>query len=114
MTKRSGIDCNGLSCATKGAGVRRFALVAALLAIVAGFAAPELAEARITRIQITRVESPTFEGTSFGGVGQYEKLVGRAYGEVDPADPKTRSSPTSIWRPRTPPVWSSTRQTSSS
>ena len=57
-----------------------------LLTIVAGFAAPELAEARITRIQITRVESPTFEGTSFGAVGQYEKLVGRAYGEVDPTD----------------------------
>ena len=31
------------------------------------------------------MESPTFEGTSFGTVGQYEKLVGRAYGEVDPA-----------------------------
>jgi hypothetical protein len=62
--------------------------LALLLAIVAGLAAPDLAEARITRIQITRVESPTFEGTSFGTVGQYEKLVGRAYGEVDPADPK--------------------------
>src|SRR5262249_24121717 len=46
-----------------------------------------LAEARITRIEITRVESPTFGGASFGDVGQYEKLVGRAFGEVDPADP---------------------------
>jgi hypothetical protein len=45
------------------------------------------ATARITRIQITRIESPTFEGTSFGSVGQYEKLVGRAFGEVDPTDP---------------------------
>ncbi|HWY49382.1 MAG TPA: alpha/beta hydrolase domain-containing protein [Bryobacteraceae bacterium] len=42
--------------------------------------------AGITRIQITKVESPTFEGASFGAVGQYEKLVGRVYGEVDPAD----------------------------
>jgi hypothetical protein len=30
-------------------------------------------EAHITRIVITRVESPTFEGTSFGDVGPYEK-----------------------------------------
>ncbi len=44
-------------------------------------------EARITRIEITRVESPTFEGTSFGDVGQYEKLAGKIYGEVDPDDP---------------------------
>ena len=44
------------------------------------------AEARITRIEITRIESPTFEGRSFGTVGPYEKLVGRAYGEIDPTD----------------------------
>ncbi|HKX29372.1 MAG TPA: alpha/beta hydrolase domain-containing protein [Blastocatellia bacterium] len=56
------------------------------LLIVLG--APILAEARITRIVITRVESPTFEGATFGTVGQYEKLVGRAYGEVDPLDPR--------------------------
>src|SRR5215471_17350457 len=55
------------------------------LAVVLG--TPILAEARITRIEITRVESPTFGGASFGDVGQYEKLVGRAFGEVDPADP---------------------------
>jgi Alpha/beta hydrolase domain len=47
-----------------------------------------LAEADITRIVIARVESPTFEGVSFGAVGQYEKLVGRAFGEVDPHDPR--------------------------
>ena len=45
-------------------------------------------EARITRIEITHVESPTFEGRSFGEVGPYEKLRGKAYGEVDPADPR--------------------------
>src|SRR2546422_7726037 len=44
-------------------------------------------EARVTRVEITRVESPTFEGRSFGKAGQYEKLVGVAYGEVDPTDP---------------------------
>ncbi len=48
-------------------------------------------EARITRLQITTVESPTFGGRAFGTsgeIGAYEKLVGRAYGEVDPNDPR--------------------------
>src|ERR1700690_2264437 len=42
--------------------------------------------ARVTKIVISHTESPTFQGTSFGTVGPYEKLVGRAYGEVDPSD----------------------------
>jgi len=46
-----------------------------------------IAEAGITRVEITSVESPTFGGLSFGRVGPYEKLRGRVYGEVDPADP---------------------------
>src|SRR5215472_13119252 len=40
-------------------------------------------EARITRIEITKVE-PAFEGKQFGAVGTYERVIGRAYGEVDP------------------------------
>ncbi len=51
------------------------------------FLMPAHTEARVTRIEITRVESPTFEGASFGHVGQYAKLVGVAYGEIDPNDP---------------------------
>jgi hypothetical protein len=46
------------------------------------------AEAHITKVEITATESPTFGGYSWPGVGQYEKLVGRAFGEVDPTDPK--------------------------
>ena len=46
------------------------------------------AESRITRIEITSTESPTFEGRSFGAVGAYEKLRGKAYGELNPADPR--------------------------
>ena len=46
-----------------------------------------VAEARIIRIEITSVESPTFEGRTFGSVGPYEMLRGKAYGEVDPTDP---------------------------
>ena len=49
---------------------------------------PTPTEARITRIQIITKESPTFGGYSWPGVGQYEKIVGKAFGEVDPPDPK--------------------------
>ena len=35
-----------------------------------------------------RSQSPTFGGLSFGSVGQYEKLRGTAYGEIDPSDPR--------------------------
>ena len=54
--------------------------------------ATTLAAARqgIQRIVIDpeRSESPTFGGRSFGSVGQYEKLRGAAYGELDPKDPR--------------------------
>ena len=61
---------------------------AVLLAACALAFAPGSAEARITRIDIKRTESPTFEGRSFGSVGPYEKIVGRAYGELNPSDPR--------------------------
>jgi len=63
----------------------------ALLALAAaGVIATPLAEARITRIEITTSESPTFGGFSWPGVGQYEKLVGKAFGEVNPHDRQNR------------------------
>ena len=46
------------------------------------------AQARITKIDVTAYESPTFGGYKWVGVGQYEKLAGKAFGEVDPLDPK--------------------------
>ena len=62
------------------------------LALGSAFAlAAATAEARITRIEITSVQSPTFEGRTFGpdgAVGAYEKLRGKAYGELDPNDPR--------------------------
>ncbi|HEY3093508.1 MAG TPA: hypothetical protein VGJ52_10440, partial [Vicinamibacterales bacterium] len=57
---------------------------AAALLLVAASAA----DARITKIRIVTKESPTFGGYAFTGAGQYEKLVGKAYGELDPNDPK--------------------------
>jgi hypothetical protein len=62
------------------------------LAVAAAFAASvgyaTTADARLVRFEITSKESPTFGGYSFPGVGQYEKLVGMAYGELNPNDPK--------------------------
>jgi hypothetical protein len=46
------------------------------------------ADARVTKIVIDKVESPTFEGQEFGPVGKYEKLIGRVFGEVDPNTPE--------------------------
>jgi len=53
-----------------------------------GMVASTPADARIVKFDVTSKESPTFGGYSFAGVGQYEKLVGMAYGELDPNDPK--------------------------
>ena len=49
-----------------------------------------VAKSGIRRIVIDpdRSQSPTFGGLSFGSVGQYEKLRGTAYGELDPSDPR--------------------------
>src|SRR5262245_33193241 len=54
-------------------------------------AASRPAEGRITKLTITSVQSPTFGGTTFGAVGAYEKVVGRAFGEIDPNDPRNAS-----------------------
>ena len=69
----------------------RFSMTTALTACaLVGITAfgPTEAQARITRIEIKRVEQPTFQGRTFGAVGAYEKLLGRAFGEVDPKDPR--------------------------
>ena len=63
-----------------------FAALVGLVALILGVGSPT--EARITRVVITSTQSPTFGGYSWPGVGQYEKIVGKAYGEVDPSDAK--------------------------
>ena len=62
------------------ATARRIHLALGLAAVLAAPAA----QARITEIRITTTESPTFGGFSWPGVGQYEKIVGKAFGEVNP------------------------------
>ena len=60
--------------------------------VAAATLAVPVAEARITRIEIdaARSQSPTFGGYSWPEVGQYEKVVGKAYGEVNPRDRQNR------------------------
>lgn len=63
--------------------------VSLLALTVAGVqVATPAADARVTKIEITSKESPTFGGFSFNGVGPYEKIVGKAFSELDPRDPK--------------------------
>src|SRR5215471_15646880 len=70
-------------CRTLLGTVSLLALSAAAVLV----AAPD-ADARVTKIQITSRQSPTFGGYAFEGVGPYEKIVGKAFGELDPKDPK--------------------------
>jgi hypothetical protein len=68
---------------------RRSRLLSIGFALAAGMVSTgPIAEARIVRIEITSKESPALEGRTFGSVGAYEKLRGKAYGEVDPSDPR--------------------------
>ncbi len=45
------------------------------------------ADAEVKKIVVEKKVSPSFDGATFGSVGQYETLAGKAYGELDPNDP---------------------------
>jgi len=66
----------------------RFAGLALFAALALLTATTQNAQAKITKIVITTKTSPAFGGRSFGAAGQYERLDGTAYGEVDPHDPQ--------------------------
>src|SRR5438309_4320063 len=70
--------------------IRSFGI--AFVASLAALFTASPADARITRIEIdaARSQSPTFGGFSWPGVGQYEKIVGKAFGEVNPHDRRNR------------------------
>jgi len=62
--------------------------------LAAAFIGPVVAtdvSAQITRIDFQVVESPAFGGDRFGETGQYERLRGVAYAEVDPNDARNRT-----------------------
>jgi hypothetical protein len=56
------------------------------LCLLALLAAPAV-QGRVMRVAVENRESPAFAGQSFGSVGQYERLTGKFYGEIDPKDP---------------------------
>src|ERR1700681_683521 len=68
-------------------GIGLFVRLAFACVLVAACAAVP-AHAGVKKVQITAKESPTFGRYSWTGVGQYEKIVGKAFGELDPKDPK--------------------------
>src|SRR5262245_21439580 len=59
-----------------------FGLVVALLAL------PSAVDAHVYKIVIEKKVSPAFDGAAFGPAGQYETLAGRAFGELNPNDPR--------------------------
>ena len=61
-----------------------------LLVTAYGICAATTAHAHIKKIQITAKQSPAFGGYSWPGVGQYEKIAGKAFGELDPKDPRNQ------------------------
>jgi Alpha/beta hydrolase domain len=60
-------------------------IAVALLASTATFAQP--AAAQVVKFEVVRIESPAFEGRSFGTVGTYDRIIGRATIAVSPNDP---------------------------
>jgi hypothetical protein len=66
---------------------RAFTAAISLIVCAAGLGVAP-AQARVTRIVIDHVTSPAFDGASYGNAGQYETIEGRAFGELDPADPR--------------------------
>ena len=51
---------------------------------------PSHSWAQVARVDVEVVESPALGGERFGSVGQYERLRGIVYAEVDPSDPRHR------------------------
>jgi Alpha/beta hydrolase domain len=60
-------------------------LVTSLILVLAYVASP--AAAKVLKFEIVKVESPAFEGRSFGAVGTYDRIVARATIGVAPTDP---------------------------
>lgn len=70
----------------KYSGHRQTCLVVILGILLVG--PLQTARGEILRVEIANIQSPTFSGSTFGSAGQYEKLVGKAFGQVDPKDPR--------------------------
>lgn len=66
--------------------MRKFNLtVAATVVAISLVVMPSIAAARVVEFKVTNVETPAFEGRTFGAVGAYQKLTARVKLAVDPA-----------------------------
>jgi hypothetical protein len=64
---------------------RAIVLIAGFIALGSSLGNP--CAAKVVRFEIVRVESPAFEGRTFGAVGTYDRIVARATTAVAPEDP---------------------------
>ena len=55
-----------------------------LLCIPVVFCVPDVSRAELVRFEVVEIESPYFDGRSFGSVGQYEMITARATIAVNP------------------------------
>jgi len=62
-------------------------LLRAIIPIAGMIAFANPCAAKVVKFEIVRVESPAFEGRSFGGVGTYDRIVGRATIAIAPEHP---------------------------
>src|SRR6202047_340906 len=65
--------------------MRQLLIAIILIAGVIGLTSPTAA--KVVKFEIMRVESPAFEGRSFGAVGTYDRIVARATIAVTPENP---------------------------
>src|SRR5215213_4229697 len=75
-----------MPCPELGGGImRRLLTVAASLASLLSL--ESAADAKIAKFEILQIQSPAFEGRTFGSVGTYDRVLARATVWVSPADP---------------------------
>ena len=60
----------------------------AVVAVAATLMLPSASDARVKKVVVEKKVSPAFEGATFGPAGPYETISGRAFGELDPKDPR--------------------------
>ena len=58
--------------------------IAVVVAGAVGLAQP--LAAKVVKLEVVRIESPAFEGRSFGAVGTYDRIIARATIAVAPTD----------------------------
>jgi hypothetical protein len=62
-----------------------------LIAGIIGLSRPSAA--KVVKFEIVRLESPAFEGRSFGAVGTYDRIIARATIAVSSDDPHDTIAP---------------------